>query len=102
METMIIDGKEFEVSNETLPRANDSLFQYGAKKEIPQVGKWYKFKVYFGNIDRYAKVVEIVGNYESVKVVKTFEVPSWRPYSGKKWYDNLPWAYNPNPSEDEE
>lgn len=55
-----------------------------------------------GNRDRYAKVVEVADNYESVKVIKEFEVPSWRPYSGKKWYDNLPWAYNPNPSEAEE
>ena len=103
METMIIDGKEFEVFNKTLPRANSWLFQYNPKKEIPEVGKWYKFDVGLGgNKVRYAKVVEIVGNYESVKVVKKFEVPSWRPYSGKKWYDNLPWAYNPNPSEEDE
>ena len=101
METMIIDGKEFDVFNETLPRANNSLFQYNPKKEVPEVGKWYQFYC-MGNKERYAKVVEIVGNYESVKVVKSFEVPSWRPYSGRKWYDNLPWAYNPNPSEEEE
>lgn len=48
METMIINDKEFEVSNETLPRVNSILFQYGAKKEIPEVGKWYKFDVGLG------------------------------------------------------
>ena len=101
METMIIDGKEFDVFNEKLPRANNSLFQYNPKKEVPEVGKWYKFNCW-GNKHRYAKVVEIVNDYESVKVVKSFEAPDRRPYSCKKWYDNLPWAYNPNPSEEEE
>ena len=100
METMIIDGKEFEVFNKTLPRVNNRLFMLGLKKEVPEVGKWYKFQG-CGNKVRYAKVVEVADDYESVKVIKEFELPSWRPYSGTKWYDNLPWAYNPNPSEEE-
>ena len=54
METMMIDNKEFEVFNKTLPRVNSYLFQYGAKKEIPEVGKWYKFDC-MGNRTRYAK-----------------------------------------------
>lgn len=101
METMIINDEELEVLSRTLPRVNNILFQYGLKKEIPEVGKWYKFDC-MGNRTRYAKVVEVADDYESVKVIKEFELPNWRPYCGKKWYDNLPWAYNPNPSEDDE
>ena len=71
--------------------------RFGSKAFLRKVeiGKWFKFNVISIGEDMvgYGKVVAIL-NEEEVEVEKYFELPSYRPYAVKKWYDDLPFAIN--------
>lgn len=62
-------------------------------KKAVEVGKWFKFdRLCPGQtMVGYGKVVNII-NEDEVEVEKYFELPSYRPYSAPKWFDNLPYA----------
>lgn len=84
--------------NKTKYLLRKSKFSKGAKIEVPQIGKWYKFETISNDIG-YGKVVAILEN-DTVEVEKYFELPSYRPYAAHNWYDYLPWAITENEEEE--
>lgn len=61
-----------------------------ANAEKIKIGKWYMFESISvcQNFVKYGKVVKIENN--EVYAEKVFELPSYRPFVGKKWFDYLP------------
>ena len=69
--------------------------EFGSKaylKEV-EVGKWFKFDIISIGQDKvgYGKVTAILEDGK-VEVEKYFELPSYRPYAARAWYDSLPYA----------
>lgn len=67
---------------------------FGSKAYLEKtvVGHWYKF-IHTGisNNCGYGKVVAI-NDDGTVEVVKYFELPDYRPYASRNWFDSLPYA----------
>ena len=58
-----------------------------------EVGKWFKFDVIQPGEQMvgFGKVVALLEDGK-VEVEKYFELPSYRPYASRKWFDELPFA----------
>jgi len=70
----------------------DKGFAKNTLRCVPEIGKWYKFQAKAAQeLTGYGKVVKIVDD-SHIEVIKYFEIPSYRPYGGHKWFDDLPYA----------
>ena len=84
---------KLENGNEMIKLTDTKKFGSKAFLKNVEVGKWFKFNCLSVGQEMigYGKVIAILEN-GYVEVEKYFELPSYRPYAARTWFDNLPFA----------